>query len=146
MNTYFFFWLTVALATACLELGHPGLFYFLSCAGGAVFAALSTLYGIEFEYQILIFFFMTICSIFAIRYLLMNRLVTHAQYHSNTQALHGQHVYVMQEIFPNKAGTVKIGSEIWVARSTTDAEILRVGQLVEVVRVVGAHVKVRKIQ
>lgn len=146
MNTYFFFWLTVALATACLELGHPGLFYFLSCASGAVIAALSALYGIEFEYQILIFFVMTIGSIFAIKHLLVNWLATHAQYHSNTQALHGQHVYVTQAIFPNKSGTVKIGSETWVARSTNDAEILHVGQLVEVVRVVGAHVKVRKIQ
>jgi len=144
MTTLFFYWLIAALLFLILEIGHPGLFLFLSFTVGACASAFATFWIDSFMIQGYIFLFVTVVAILVFHRWLVRaepvRVETH--YHSNTEALIGKKGNVLHAIEPSKAGSVKIDGEIWLARAP---EHIVAGQLVEVVAVRGAHVQVRRI-
>lgn len=145
MNDYFFFWLSIGMLAALLELSNPGLFLFLSVTGGAIVAALSSIWLDLFEYQFMVFFIATCIAIYLLRYeLIAGRLFRVAHHPTNVERLQGKRGHVVQTIAPYKMGAVKLGGEVWSACSIHEDLLVHEGQIVEVVQVVGAHVRVKK--
>ena len=142
----FYWWLIVAIAFLILEMGHPGLFFFLSFFFGGIIAAFSTGLTSLIMLQMVFFLGGTIMAAAILRYwgigfLSKNR----SQQQTNVYALKGKRAIVKQDIAAEKAGLVTIGGQVWAARVLHHDDIVRQGDIVEVVDVRGAHVVVRKI-
>jgi len=144
MHDPIFFWLIIAIITALFELGHPGLFYFLSFSIGACLTACSVVWIGPFILQLYIFIAATALSCMLLRYVLAPYLTAHAHYRSNMHALIGKHAVVTRTIEAGSVGTVKVGSELWTARALDDTTSFQIGDRVIITQVSGAHLKVQK--
>ncbi len=136
-------WLIIAIFFLLLELGHPGLFFFLSFSFGAGAAALASLYWQSYTLQGSIFLGVTILAGLILR--LWFKKQDSAAPKTNVYALQGKQAQVVREIGKNKVGAVKVQGDIWLAK-TSDDETLHENDLVEIVRVQGAHVIVTKVK
>lgn len=134
-----FIWLIFALFFLLLEMGSPGLFYFLSFFFGGVIAALLSIWISDLNVQVIAFFLGSIVS-FALLWFWVKKEHT-VTTKTNVYALQGKKGVVLKEITKNNVGTVKVGGEIWSAKSI-HAQDIKVGAIVEIVRVQGAHLMV----
>ncbi|HZW61628.1 MAG TPA: NfeD family protein [Candidatus Babeliales bacterium] len=134
-----FIWLIFALFFLLLEMGSPGLFYFLSFFFGGVIAALLSVWVTDPLAQVLAFFSGSIAS-FAMLWFWVKKEHTIST-KTNVYALQGKKGIVLKEIAKNNIGTVKVGGEVWSAKSV-HAQDIRSGAVVEIVRVQGAHLVV----
>lgn len=138
----FYGWLAVALICAALEMGHPGLFFFLSFACGAVITGLASLAMPEMIVAQAAFFLVaTGVSFFFLCRFVRPKIGHH---HTNVDALVGKVGVVVEELIDEKPGRVRIVGEVWFARSTGGIDI-KEGQNVRVVAVRGAHVVVEAV-
>jgi membrane protein implicated in regulation of membrane protease activity len=146
MTSLFYWWLIVAFFFLIMEIGHPGLFFFLSfCFGGLCAAAVSCATE-SLIIQFLSFFGGTIVALYILRYWgisLVEKNRPHQQ--TNFYALKGKRAVVTHDIAGEKPGLVTIGGQVWAARVVHHDDSVRIGDVVEVVDVRGAHVVVKKI-
>jgi membrane protein implicated in regulation of membrane protease activity len=137
-----FYWITAALLCTLFELGTPGLFWFLSFSIGSFIAASAAWFGFGLDAQLISF----LCGVF-IGFVILRKysknLVKNAILQTNVGALQGKVGVVIEVILPYQVGQVNLNGEIWSARSLHDESTL-VDTLVEVVRVSGCHLIVRK--
>lgn len=63
---------------------------------------------------------------------------------SNVYALKGQRGIVLKSVTPKTTGVVKIGGEVWSARTARE-EVIAVGSTVEVIDVIGVHLIVERV-
>ena len=146
MKTVFIFWLIVALSFLIFEMGHPGLFFFLSFSLGALITGLVSLWVPSYIIQSLVFLAGSTVSFFVLRYWVRARMFhSKKDEHTNIYALHGKHGFVVVQITSNKAGQVKVGGETWSARSV-DASSIDIGTEVKVVAVSGVHLRVERVE
>jgi membrane protein implicated in regulation of membrane protease activity len=146
MYDLIYFWLVIALLFLFMEMTHPGLFFFLSFFLGGCAASIASFLSFSLMMQCSIFLGVTIIALYVLKRLFATRITPyHGSKHSNIYALYGQRVRVTKSITTNQQGEVKIGSELWVARSIDNTDI-DAGSEVEVVRVSGAHVIVKHIK
>lgn len=138
-----YLWLAIALGTLMLEIGHPGLFLFLSFALGAGSAALAAFFAFSLTTQIIFFIVYTIISILVLQQLA--HLLHHKEIPTNAQALQGKCGIVIKHIAAHAPGQVKVNGEIWTARSY-DARSFEPNTHVLIVRVLGSHVIVTGLQ
>lgn len=143
INSHMYYWLITGIVLLCLEMGHPGLFFFLSFACAAFITALASLWVNSFIGQASIFLASGLVSFVILKFWLRwKHNFTHSHYQSNVYALVGKKGIVTQEISPIKPGQVKIAGEMWSARPSVKSSI-RSGSEVEVVNVQGCHLIVR---
>lgn len=139
MNIVFWLWNITALLFLILEIGHPGLFYFISFCLGALTAAFLAYFEYSIFFQVTTFFISIIIALFALRLFISRmRRVTHA---SNVYALIGKKGIVIESIHAEQPGYVKIQGEIWLARSVAKLS-LPAGNTITVIDVRGAHLLV----
>lgn len=144
MTTSVYFWLSVSLLFMVFELGNPGLFYFLSFSLGAfITACASGACDMGYVSQIIIFLLGTLVSIGVLRRWLHSKMFA-KPVHTNVDALIGKQAVVIVTIQSDLFGQVKIGGELWSARSVGNHEIAQ-GEIVAIKHVRGAHVVVEKI-
>ncbi|HSW73817.1 MAG TPA: NfeD family protein [Candidatus Limnocylindria bacterium] len=135
-----YFWLTVAVGSLMLELSSFGLFFFFSFfVGGLVAAGVST-FSDEFMLQALTFLFSTLCSFGILRWW-VHKEKGHG-HKTNVYALQGKDAVVQTDIAPYGQGQVKVGGELWSARSR-ESKVLLAGCVVEIVEVSGSYVVVK---
>jgi len=137
----FFGWMVLAILGALFEIGHPGLFFFLSFSCGAVLAAFSSLIPINLTVQLVVFFVGTALSFFVLRRYVARSLGT-SGHRTNVEALVGRRGVVLEQIGPEKPGQVRVGGEAWLARAATADMEIGQGAEVVVVAVRGAHLVV----
>ncbi len=135
-------WLTIALGTLLLEMGHPGLFLFLSFSCGALTGALASALALPIHLQLLSCVGATIIALFFLRRFATRQY--HKGIHTNVYAMQGKCGVVTKQVALHEPGYVKINGEVWSARPNSDT-VLKVGTHVRVVRVVGSHVIVTDI-
>jgi membrane protein implicated in regulation of membrane protease activity len=141
-----YWWLFLAFFFLIMEIGHPGLFFFLSFFVGGLSAFVSSLRTDSVSAQILIFFISTIIALFILRYWGITMMGKNRPYQqTNFYALKGKRAVVTQTIMGENAGLVNIGGHVWAARSVHYDEAIISGEVVEVVDVRGAHVVVKKV-
>lgn len=133
-------WLMVALFFLILELGHPGLFFFLAFSFGAFSALIASYCDQSLATQCTIFFGVTLIALYFLRLFL--KKFHHSIEKTNVYALIGKQGNVVQDILLEKPGYVKIEGEIWLARSSQKK--LEVGSDIVVIEARGAHLLVEQ--
>ena len=124
-----------------VELGSPGLFFFLSFALGALVAAGVSLMGLSSLVEVVVFLGVSVLSFFVLRWYAKHTGKENVQ--TNIYALKGKKGVVLAQITPLKRGWVKIEGETWAAAPVDNCSYDK-GEIVQIVSVSGAHVKVRK--
>jgi membrane protein implicated in regulation of membrane protease activity len=128
-------WLTVFLVFAVVEMLTLGLF-FIMLGGGALAGLLSAFAGAELWLQIVVFSVVSLLMIGFVRPVALKHLRSGpADLRSNVERLIGESALVMEPV-SDSSGLVKIGGDIWTARSVSG--VLVPGQHVVVSAIDGA--------
>jgi membrane protein implicated in regulation of membrane protease activity len=127
-------WAAAGILLFIAEIFVPG--FFLLCLGvGAAGASMVAALGLGSSAQLIAFSAFSLLSFFTIRPLLMKRMWKGSEVKTNMDALVGQRGKVTQEFDPAlRLGRVAAAGDDWRAECTNDTA-LRIGDLVEVVRV-----------
>jgi len=128
-------WLTVFLAFAVVEMLTLDLF-FIMLGGGALAGLIADFAGADFWLQIVIFSVVSLLMIVFVRPVALNHLRKGpAEQLSNVDRLIGQPALVIEAV-SSTSGLVKIGGDVWSARSA--AGIMDAGSTVQVTKIDGA--------
>lgn len=129
-------WIAIGLMFLVAELGHPGLFLFISFFIGSLGAGLCALYGYSLLLQSAIFLITTVIAFFVLRSWIVN-YETHV-HRSNVYALQGKVAVVTAAIRPHEYGLVKVDGQIWRAQSHAEYTLVE-QQHVRIVSVQGTR-------
>jgi membrane protein implicated in regulation of membrane protease activity len=128
-------WLTVFLAFAVVEMLTLDLF-FIMLGGGALAGLLADFAGAEFWLQIVVFCVVSLLMIAFVRPIALRHLRKGpSDQRTNIDRLIGESALVMETV-SSSAGLVKIGGDVWSARSENG--VLNAGQRVVVSAIDGA--------
>jgi membrane protein implicated in regulation of membrane protease activity len=138
-----FFWFGVSLFFLLLEMGSPGLFFFLSFFLGAlVSGCVALIVTPSLIIQGVVFLGSSLAAFFVLHYWVKKGVRETAVHKTNIFTLQGKHGLIIKEIRADEVGLVKVGGETWSARSVHNQPI-KIGTKVTVVQVRGAHLIVR---
>ena len=138
MTMYIFFWLVISLLFLLFELGSPGLFYFLSFAGGAAIASLAATFCLPLMVQAIVFVVASVCIIFILKKW-VKKYASNRHFHSNVFALQGKKGLVIRPATQHQFGQVQLDGELWAFRPHQE-QVITEGQEVTVLDMRGAHV------
>ena len=128
-------WLTVFLVFAAVEMLTLDLF-FIMLGGGALAAVVADFAGADLWLQIVVFCVVSLLMIAFVRPVTLKHLHKGpAEQRTNIDRLIGETALVMEPV-TSTGGRVKIGGDIWSARS--DSGVLAEGQRVIVAAIEGA--------
>ncbi len=139
MSTMFWVWLTAAVVFLILELMTPTFVFACFVTGSIAAGAFSYFYPESYYWQVGIFILLTMVLLPLTR-TLAKKITKESPQKSNINALIGKVALVTKTIDPDLGGQVKIGGEIWIARSD---EQIEENEKVRVVSITGtkAHVE-----
>jgi membrane protein implicated in regulation of membrane protease activity len=132
-------WVWWMIAAGVLAVGEIfTLSFFLGPISlAAVSAAIVALAGAGLGIQWLVFIAISLASLAVLRPIARRHLRTPAQVRTGTAALIGSRAVVLQRV-DGDGGQVKIGGEIWSARSFDEDHVFEQGARVEVLKIDGA--------
>ncbi len=142
-----FIWFGLIFLFLFLEMGHPGLLYFLSFSCGALCSFISTLYGIGVPSQLLVFIAGTFGALLAVHFLVTtkkNQLQT-PSHRSNLDALIGKKIIILHAEYDHNVFQARVSGQLWLVRCVHDG-LLIPGQQVVIVDVQGCHLRVDSIK
>lgn len=131
-----FIWIIISLLCLTFEVGHPGLFFFLSFSLGSLSSALLAFYDFSSIIQMVGFFTTTLVALFFLRVYV--KKIQRSLHQTNVYGLVGKRGVVTQEIAIDNPGYVKVQGQLWLARSIQVH--IAVGSKIIVKDVRGAHV------
>jgi membrane protein implicated in regulation of membrane protease activity len=129
-------WLIAAGVLAVGEIATLGFFLGL-IAVAATLAAVVALIGAGLAIQWVVFIAASLGSVLVLRPIARRHLRTPARLRTGTAALVGGPATVLQRV-DRDGGQVKIGGEVWSARSYDDDDSFEPGARVEVMKIDGA--------
>ena len=135
------FWILLSCAFILLEIGNPGLLYFLAIAISAIFALLTSYFGYLEEIQYIVFFASSAITISCVY--LFSKYISKPDtknHKSNTDLLIGKTV-IITEVQSSNIGRGKVDGEIWLIKLTGEGN-LKVGMKFTVVAIHGCHLQV----
>ncbi len=139
-----YIWIIIALLSLFLELGHPGLLFFLPISLAAATAACIEFFAASTVLAIIAFLMLSVLFTVLCRYWInTNKNGNKTGKESNIDALIGSYAIVTEDIAPGKLGRAKIHGEYWLAKSYDGSPIAE-GTHVIVHNVIGAHLVVTK--
>ena len=132
-------WVWWMIAAGLLAVGEIfTLSFFLGpIAVAAVSAAIVALAGAGLGIQWIVFIAVSLASLAVLRPIARRHLRTPAQIRTGTAALVGSRAVVLERV-DGDGGQVKIGGEIWSARSFDEDHVFEEGARVEVLKIDGA--------
>ena len=132
-------WVWWMIAAGVLAIGEIfTLSFFLGPISiAAVCAAIVALVGAGLGIQWIVFIAVSLASLAVLRPIARRHLNTPARNSTRTAALLGTPALVLERV-NGEGGQVKIGGEIWSARSYDEDEILEPGTRVDVMEIKGA--------
>lgn len=134
----FYAWLILTVIFFILEVGHPGLFLFLSFSIGALAASILSYFDLSYSSQALIFITGSSIGLLILKRWLKNHRDFNLE-ETNVYALArkcGKVTFACGDIIQ-----VKVGGQIWTVNTNDN---LAVGDVVEVVDVKGCKLTVKK--
>ena len=138
------FWLVIAFFFLIMEMGSPGLFFFISFFFGGLIAASISFLTPSTIIQTICFLSGTGVASLVLRYWIVPKIGKDRSHErTNVYALKGKQGFVLKGISFEHPGLVRINGEIWAAKIARDQSVIK-GDLIEVVEVRGAHVIVKK--
>ena len=136
------FWFILSCGFILLEIGNPGLLYFLAIAIGSIAAFVANLLDFSENIQYMIFFI--ICTIAISCVYLFSKYITKydnkKSHKSNTDLLIGK-IVTITEVQSLKIGQGKLDGEQWLVKLHEDGE-LKIGMKCVVVAVQGCHLQI----
>jgi membrane protein implicated in regulation of membrane protease activity len=131
-------WTVVAAAFTVGEL-HTNSFYLAPFAVGAAIAAVLAAVGAGGLVAVVAFAVAAILFLMLLRPVALRHRRSMPSLRTGAAALVGQHALVVERIANREGvGTVKIGGEVWTARSFDEDQVIQPGAQVEVVEIRGA--------
>jgi membrane protein implicated in regulation of membrane protease activity len=132
-------WVWWMIAAGVLAVGEIfTLSFFLGpIAVAAVAAAIVSLVGAGLGIQWIVFIAVSLASLAVLRPIARRHLRTPAQIRTGTAALVGSRAVVLDRV-DGDGGQVKIGGEVWSARSFDEDHVFEEGARVEVLQIKGA--------
>jgi len=129
-------WVLVAAALGAGEL-HTGGFWLAPFAIGAVGGAIAGAVGLGAALQFVIFFAATAASFALIRPVARRHITMPPSLRTGTAALVGGEALVVDRV-DRDSGSVRIGGEVWTARTYLEDEAFEPGARVHVMEIRGA--------
>lgn len=129
-------WLVIGVLLIAVEV-LSGDFVLLMLGVGGLAAAGVTALGADLVWSLVVFALTSLGLITLARPALKRRLHAGEHYRSHTEALVGSRATVLSTV-DNHGGQVKIGGEVWSARSYDETQVLQPGQSVTVMDIAGA--------
>jgi membrane protein implicated in regulation of membrane protease activity len=131
-------WLVVACALGVGEM-HTGGFFLAPFAAGALVAAIVTFAGVGAGLAVVVFLLASVLVLALLRPLAQRHRRLPPPIRTGAAALVGRDATVLERIANREGvGCVKIGGEVWTARSFDEDEVIDAGQRVQVVEIRGA--------
>jgi membrane protein implicated in regulation of membrane protease activity len=131
-------WTVIAVVFTLGEL-HANSFYLAPFAVGGAIAAVLAAAGAGGTVAVIAFVVAALLFLALLRPIAARRRLAGPALRTGTAALVGQHALVLERIANHEGvGAVKIGGEVWTARSYDEDEVIGVGEQVEVVEIRGA--------
>jgi membrane protein implicated in regulation of membrane protease activity len=130
------YWFIAAAALMAGEIFTMG-FFLGPIAVAAVLAAVVAIAGGGLALQLAVFSVAAIASMGVLRPIARRHLQTPARLRTGTAALVGTRALVLERVDAH-GGSVKIGGEIWTARTFDEDEVLEPGSRVDVMKIDGA--------
>jgi len=131
-------WLIAAVIFGVGELATLG-FFLAPFAGGALIAALITGAGASTAVGWAVFLVVSVTLLAALRPVARSHRRRPALLRTGTAALVGSTGTVVERIANDEGvGCVRIGGEVWTARTYLDGEVIEAGKRVQVVEIRGA--------
>jgi membrane protein implicated in regulation of membrane protease activity len=131
-------WTVVAAAFTLGEL-HTNSFYLAPFAVGGAIAAVLAALGAGGLVAVVAFVAAAILFLLLLRPVAMRHRKSAPRIRTGTAALIGQPALVVERIANREGvGTVRIGGEVWTARSFDEEQVIPAGEQVEVVEIRGA--------
>jgi membrane protein implicated in regulation of membrane protease activity len=130
------YWMIAAGALAAGEIFTMG-FFLGPIAVAALLAAVVALVGGGLVIQLVVFCLAAVGSVGVLRPIARRHLRTPARLRTGTAALVGTRAVVVEQVTAD-GGSVKIGGEIWTARTYDEDAVLEPGTRVEVMQIRGA--------
>ena len=135
-------WVILSLILFITEVFHP-VFIFAALGIAAVISALFAVF-VSIQLQLLIFAASGLAIFFTLRPAVLKYLYSSKDIKTNIQAIVGKKGTVVDEIGPGlKAGSVKVGGEVWIGISSNREKIGQ-NQIVRIVGVEGTKLYVKK--
>jgi membrane protein implicated in regulation of membrane protease activity len=135
-------WTIAAVALAVGEILTVG-FFLGPLAIAAGLAAVVALVGGGLTVQLLAFVLASVASLGIIRPIAKRHLHTPARIRTGAAALVGAQAVVLERVDVD-SGSVKIGGEVWTARTYDEDDVIEPGARVEVMKIQGATALVAK--
>ena len=132
-----YWWLLAALLLALVEMTSINL-VFIMLAAGALAGGLTSLVTGSLLIQSLVAATVSILMLLVVRPVALRHLRQPGETRTGTAALVGAGGFVLDRV-DGRDGRVKIGGEVWSARTFDPSVVLEPGTPVEVVRIDGAH-------
>jgi membrane protein implicated in regulation of membrane protease activity len=129
-------WLIIAAVLAGGEVVTTG-FILGPFAIAALLAALASAVGLGLVAPVIVFIVAAIASVLFLRPIARRHLRVPAAIRTGTAALVGGRALVLERV-DSFGGRVKIGGEVWSARSFFDDQVIEPGAQVEVAKIEGA--------
>jgi membrane protein implicated in regulation of membrane protease activity len=132
-------WVAWTIVAAALAVGEmlTVSFFLGPVALAAAIAAVVAALGAGVEVQFAVFVFCSAASILFLRPIALRHMRTPASLRSGTAALVGQRAIVLERV-DGDGGQVKIGGEVWTARSYDETDVFEPGARVDVMKIDGA--------
>ena len=136
-------WLIITIVMALIELPTMGLITIWFAAGALVSMVLAML-GFGVPVQVAAFIIVSVLILCSVRPLAIKYFNSKVK-KTNIDAVIGKRLIVMNDIDNlNESGKVQFEGSIWLARSSSDQVIIRAGEKVRVVNVVGNNLIVER--
>lgn len=130
-------WLIAAVALTAGEIFTPGLFFLGPVALAAVASALVAALGGGVLPQLIAFVVGSVLALGLLRPVARRHIRIPAQLRTGTAALEGTSCLVVERVSA-AGGRVRIGGEVWSARTYLDDEVFEPGTSVDVLKIDGA--------
>ena len=130
-------WAIVAVGFAVGEILTPGLFWLGPIALAGVLAAVAAAVGLGTGVELVVFILASIASLGVLRPIARAHLRMPHALRTGTAALVGARGLVLDRTDAH-GGRVKIGGEVWSARTFDETQVIEPGTQVEIVKIEGA--------
>jgi membrane protein implicated in regulation of membrane protease activity len=131
------FWIVLAVALAVGEIFTTGMFVLGPIAVAALIAAIVAALGADWLVSLIVFGGATIGSLAILRPIARSHLRQPPEMRTGTAALVGSQALVLERVDAD-GGRVKIGGEVWSARSLDGDSVIEPGARVHVAEIEGA--------
>jgi membrane protein implicated in regulation of membrane protease activity len=130
-------WTVLALALAVGEIFTPGLFFLGPVALAAGAAAIVSAAGAGWVVSLIVFGAGSVASLLVLRPIARSHIRQPPQMRTGTAALVGARAVVVERV-DGDGGRVKIGGEVWSARTFDEHAVIEPGAHVQVAEIQGA--------